>query len=249
MERHPLYSPRPTAGGLWRGCILATVAEALYSARTGYGGPGGWYRWWEDGHYRLDNGGGDLGTITFADGRVVGVFFAHESERSPWNPDRPPYDLDWYFRGMPADLRALAEQDAVPYMTDPSAPGGLLRITAAVWSEGGLLEAAEPWPNLFWHGLVIIETELRSPERALSRLQSDYNLTALQMHLLQTLYARKVAKPTEAFTLTSEERTLLVIERPSKMPAWKRQRLTGDENDEGIALCRELLAPIGIIVP
>jgi hypothetical protein len=247
--QHPLYRPRPSITQLWRGCILVTIAEALHSANQGTGGVGGWYSWWENGCYLRDDGSGDHGALAFSGDRAVAVFFAHESNRSPWSQLRLVHDFSWYFRGMPPNLRSFAERTVLPYTELWSLEGEPPCVTAAFWGQDDLITAAEPWPDLFWHGVAILHTELQEPDTASYVLRSKYSFSALQTDLLQSLYNRKVTAPTEKLILTRQERALLIADRPTELPEWQRQRLTGGDDDQGVALCRELLSQIGIIVP
>jgi hypothetical protein len=247
--RHPLFRPRPSVVQLWRGCILCTIAEGIHSAWTGTGGIGGWFSWWEGGCYLLDDRSGDLGALAFNDDRVVGIFFAHDSNRSPWSQDREVHDIDWYFRGMPSHLRLWADEEIIPHMARWGSPGDPPIITAALWGEGNVITSVDSWPDLFWHGLAILHTELQPPDAAIRTLRDQYDLSTMQVTLLESLFNRRVAEATKALSLTDQERALLVADRPTELPEWQRQRLTGGSDDAGITLCRDLLAQIDMIVP
>jgi hypothetical protein len=244
--KHPLYHPKPAPSQLRGGCILATISKALYSAATGFDDD---FLWWEGRSYRRNSGSGDLGTLTFAEDKFVGLFFDHDSRRSPWNPDRPLYDLDWYLSGIPRELRTIADKEAIPFLTYPNAPGGIPLVTCAIWSDGKKIHSREPWPNLFWHGLAILHIELEDTEKASLDLESVYDLTPTQMGLLRELYRRKLGAPSETVALDPAERELLVRDRPAIMDDWQRQRLSSGDDDAAIALCRELLAAVGINLP
>jgi len=82
---------------------------------------------------------GTWGTITFGDGRTVGVFRDEHSPRSPLGSQQP-YDLAPFFAEAPAEIRVLAQDQALSYVLEEHE--GIVQpiITAALWGEGGAID-------------------------------------------------------------------------------------------------------------
>jgi hypothetical protein len=255
----------PTRDDLWWGAVLGTLCQIASG--------GGSDQRWEGQTYAVDYMGGDLATITFAGEQVIGLFFAHGDERSPWPPDRPPYDVRPYLAGMPPHLLALARAKALPSIavpTDggelqyPAVPDPLNRpvrqddrgqwlavITAACWGEGNALSAAETWPELFEHGGYQLRTQLMEPDMALADWQSRLGFSPAQVKLVRDLYERCRARDKSELRLTRAEWQTLERDAREEHEAWLRG--TGwtpapgrDYDAERFEWARAMLASIGI---
>jgi len=110
-------------------------------------------------------------------------------------------------------------------------------VTAAFWDDGGRLAAADPWATVLAHGARLVRFELMEDiGGALAEWWEDYEMTAEQAAFARSLFDRKMARPEAVVALTRVE-----VE-------WLKS--TSEEpKQEGIAVCREKLAAVGILMP
>jgi hypothetical protein len=213
---------------LWQGCVLATIAHAIFTA----GHPElANEQSWDGFSYNIQDSQGSLGTITFAEEGTVGAFFDSHSSRNPFSSGEP-YDMNSRLVEMPADLRALAEHEALQYLIQDYNGADVPLITTAFWSEGDFLAAAEPWADVFSNGAHLVQTQLRRTDESIGVWRSHYGLTSSQVGLLRSLFARKVAASEAPIILTSQEKAAL-LERGS----------------QGLDQSRALLAEVAVTVP
>ena len=218
----------PKRSQLWQGSLLATIAHSLYVVAD----PELSYELsWDGPNYSRQDSQGTRGTVTFAPDRLVAVFRDDHSSRMPERADAP-YNLDPYFTDMPEDLRALAHAEALQYVFDEYNSKIAPLITAAFWSRGDTLTAAEPWSQVLKHGAHLLDTELSEPEGAVSAWAEYYGLSDEQVDLLRALFRRKTTIPDEQITLDQPEYRILV-----------------SKGSEGLEECRELLLALGIVIP
>lgn len=222
----------PDRKQLWSGAILASIVHAImmveYSDISHE-------QSWDGMNYSVQNSMGSRGTITFSGDKVVGVFFDEDSPRNPFNADTG-YDLDNLLKGIPTDLRSLAQEEALQYVLQEYKGKDVPVITAAFWSEGGDLAAAEPWPQVFNHGAHLIRIQLMDTEEALARWKEEYEMSPLQVTLARSLYKRKMAAPNSQIELEG----------------WERHSLMDKEDEadtEVIEARRELLTALNIKSP
>ena len=218
----------PRIAELRQGIILATIAHAIWIAadaelayELGWDGP----------NYLRQDGQGTRGTITLTEAGIVAAFRDDDSPRTPWRPG-VEHSLDQLLNGMPENVRLIAEQHTLQYLMDEWE--GLVRpvITAAFWSTGDHLTAAEPWQDVVTHGAHLIGTELMGAEDAIIAWQEGLELSSAQVHLLRSLYSRKLDSPDTPISLESWEYDILV-----------------SAGSKGLHESRDLLAVIGIDVP
>jgi hypothetical protein len=83
-------------------------------------------------------------------------------------------------------------------------------FTAAFWSYGEALVAAEPWTEVMVHGgNALLRRQLMDSDRALTEWQEYYSLSPPLVSLARSLYARRVVDPTATVVMEPQEvRTL-----------------------------------------
>ena len=173
---------------------------------------------------------GSRGTITFDRTRIVGVFFDENNSRDPFHHGAD-YDYGSLLVGMPDHLLSLAHNEALQYVLQSYRGRTAPTITAAFWSDGEYLMAAEPWPEVLHHGAHLVSTRLLHPEKAISEWQHSYELLSSQVDLVRTLFERSVADIGTPVSLSRSEIEVLVL-----------------NGTQGLEQSRDLLAAVGIRV-
>lgn len=219
------YSSDQTTSQLWEGCILATVAHAIFIAQHPELAH---EQSWDGLNYNIQDSQGALGTITFGDGGTVGAFFDSHSSRNPFTSGCAA-DLDERFAGMPSALRALAEREALQYLLQDFQGNNVSLVTAAFWSEKTRLVAAEPWPDVISHGAHLIQVQLCPLHEAIVAWQSHYGFNATKLKLLRFVCERKMSAGKKPVALTDSEKEIL-----------------REGGSQGLQLSRDLLAGVSI---
>jgi hypothetical protein len=222
----------PERGRLWPGAILGAIVHAI--AVTQYPEISNEQSWDGD-NYNVQDSMGSRGTISFSGDDLVGVFFDDDSPRNPFNSeDDGDYDLEVFLEGMPDGLRQLARERALQYVLQDYEGAAQPIITAAFWSRGERLAAAEPWQEVFDNGAHLVRIQLMETEEAFDEWQEQYELSDEQMALARSVFERKMADPTAPLKLEGRELELLT--------SWA-------ESEEGMKECRESFGEIGISLP
>jgi hypothetical protein len=219
------HSSDNSTSQLWEGCILATIAHAIFIAQQPELAH---EQSWDGLNYNIQDSQGALGTITFSDEGTVGAFFDSHSSRNPFTSGCAT-DLDERFAGMPSALRALAERETLQYLLQDFHGNNVSLLTAAFWSEKTRLVAAEPWPDVISNGAHLIQFQLRPVHEAIVAWQSHYEFNATKVELLRSVYERKISAGKEPMALTDTEKEIL---REGSSP--------------GLQLSRDLLAEVSI---
>ena len=144
---------------------------------------------WDGPNYSRQDSQGTYGTITFAEDGLVGVFRDEHSPRAPRHSEAE-YDLAQRLSGMPSDLVALAEREALQYVFDEYQGQVGPIITAAFWSTGDDVTAAEPWPTVVEHGAHLVRIEAMETEAAIVEWQQEYEWDAAEVTLLRSFFSR-----------------------------------------------------------
>ncbi|HEY1186567.1 MAG TPA: hypothetical protein VGE74_02870 [Gemmata sp.] len=159
---------------------------------------------WEGNECWLEDFVDTAGVLRFLPVEVVGVFCDVEC----------PYPRSWLaknqehlFRGMPADLRGIAEEfiRTHPHMQLPLGGEELSLASAVLWSEGGRLRTAVPWPEFLENGGHILRDHLVPPENALAVWAETYRLSADETAFVQRVFERKRAAGFGTIALTTDE--------------------------------------------
>ena len=212
---------------LWRGAILATIAHAMWI--TSY--PELAYELsWDGPYYSRQDSQGTRGTIAFVENGLVGVFRDDASPRAAWNATAS-YSLAAGLEGLPIRLTDQV-QPALKYIQDSDRSDVRPMITAAFWSDGDAISAAEPWTDVLQHGAHLVRVEAMDTEAALSEWQAQYEWSGQAMMVLTRLYKRRIALSGSPLVLDEEEYEQLVA-----------------NGRDGLANARELFASIGILLP
>lgn len=205
----------PLVQDLRTGAILYSIAHAIFTAAHPFLA---YEVWWDGMNYVRSDTQGTRGAITFKNDAVVGVFFDHESPRSPYNRRRNSFpfskkesDIDRYFRGIEPHLYSIAQTETVPYQLQEYNCNVTPMITAAFWSSGGYLVGAESWDNIFKNGAFLVKIELLPTHKAMPLIEEDYNFNAKQMDLLTSVFNRRMGTESP-ITLTSDELQVLFAE-------------------------------------
>jgi hypothetical protein len=214
----------------------ATLGHLVNSIMTAESADFASFRHWKGQDYLVDNGQGVYGAITFKGRSVVGTFFDAKSERTPYQfPDT--YDLNRFFRGMPPDHRSILAEGPLQYFHERLDGTDIPCITAAFWDGGEYLTAADPWDVVLAEGGRLVRIEMmKDTNEALAEWQEDYQMTREQVAFARSLFNRKMAHPEPTIELTQAE-----VE-------WLRST-SKDPNEKGIAVCRDKLAAVGILMP
>jgi hypothetical protein len=186
---------------------------------------------WDGPNYNRQDSQGTRGTITFVEDRVVGAFRDDASPRAPWNTSQE-YSPASRLRGMPPDLMALAERETLHYLVEEWKGIQSPIITAAFWSDGEQVTAAEPYAAVVAHGAHLVRIEMMKPEQAFAEWQAASEWSAVETELLRRLYERRMATMGTLMVLQADEYEQLVA-----------------RGQDGFREVRELLAAIGITLP
>jgi hypothetical protein len=189
---------------------------------------------WDGPVLNINTHSGERMSICFTPERVVGAGYDVHSRRSPFGRHYKPFMGDRYdplafFVGAPEDVVVLAREKPLQYLLDDF--NGIVKpfVTAAFWSEGDWLTAAEPWPLVLEHGAHVLRIQLMEPETALAEWQENYGFSDAQVSLPKALFDRRIAKPTGRVALNDAERRMLTADGVA-----------------GLDYTRELLAAIGV---
>jgi hypothetical protein len=221
----------PEKSLLWPGAILGSIAHAIFVCRCPELAH---EQSWDGTNYNVQDSAGSRGTIAFSGSKIVGVFFHDGSDRNPLRT-KSTYKLDKFFAGLPADLKPLANEEALPYVLQEINGATVPIITSAFWADGRTdrITAAEPWASVLEHGAVLVKNQLLSPDIAITRWAAEYDLKPSQVMLAQALFERKMADPGAPIELNGSERSLL-------------KEMSDDPT--GIAASQECFEEIGILI-
>lgn len=212
---------------LWRGALLTTIAHAMWVTQY----PTLAYEVsWDGLFYSRQNTQGTYGTIAFVKNGLVGVFRDDKSPRAPWNGEEQ-YSVAVGLAGLPSRLAEPAET-ALQYILDEHNGVTAPIMTAAFWSDGDGISAAEPWADVLIHGAHLVQIEAMGTEEALDELHAQYEWSEPAMVLLQRLFERRISLSGSPMALDDEEYEQLVA-----------------NGRDGLAEARELFAAIGILLP
>ncbi len=207
----------PLVQDLRTGAILCSIAHAIFTAAHPFLA---YEVWWDGMNYVRSDTQGTYGAVTFKNDAVVGVFFDHESPRSPYNRRRSSFpfrkkekepDIDSYFRGIEPHLYSIAQTETLTYRLEEFRGKVIPMITTAFWSSGDYLVGAESWDNIFKNGAFLVKIELLPTHKAMSLIEEDYNFNGKQMDFLKSVFRRRM--DTESpITLIPDELEILFAE-------------------------------------
>ena len=264
VEADPLVVPEspifPTVEELRLGILLETLVQAIYLLPQDYS----YDSWvWHRHVLEISDTGDTVGCISFADGLIFGAFYRFDSERSPFaRADPASYRAEPYFATAPAAVRAVALRDVLPSTNFATWLGDDARlrdaiehetvdqllaaspellgpvITAAFWSAGDTLTAAEPWPEVYRHGANLLRLALAPLDPALAEWENGMQLAPQQVALARHLYERRRAHASPVMGLEDDEYARLIAQGSAQLDR-VRQNLAA----VGIALPGESIPP------
>jgi hypothetical protein len=200
---------RYKAGDLSQGCILATIAHAIWLIKH----PELVHEQsWDGSNYNVQDTMGSLGTITFGSEGTVAAFFDVHSPRNPFRSGTG-HALAELLAGMPASLRALAERETLQYLLQEYKGTTQPVITAAFWSEGESVVAAEQWDQVLSNGAHLAKLQLLGAA-ALGEWQKLYKFNSREFELVRSLFSRKMSNPDETVILTASEADTILTDAP-----------------------------------
>lgn len=227
---------------LWRGVILSTIAEAVWCCGIdAYPDQA-----WVGPNYTVADQQSAVGTVTFQEDQVVGVFC---DVHSPRDVTQNAGQFDWrpYFVGIPPKLLALAEQHALRIQLS-GYPG---TVTAVFWSDGEYLAAAEPWPSVYQHGAHVLRHALLDADSAMATWQAENHLSSAQLALVRALFERRMGSMELPVPVTGAERDTMISEGAThRIWLYAAVGIAGQREDAvGLEQSRKLLAGVGIVMP
>ena len=117
---------------IWPGAILGSIAHAIFVCRY----PDlAHEQSWDGANYNVQDSAGSRGTIAFSESSFVAVFFYEGSNRNPFR-SKSSYTLERFFAGLPEDLKAVANEEALQYVLQEFGGSTVPIITSAFWGDG-----------------------------------------------------------------------------------------------------------------
>ncbi len=221
----------PTRTIVWRGATLGGLVHSIMAIQNPVFAP---FAQWIGQDYSVTDMQGRNGVVSFDDDLLVATFFDQDSERGPY---RTPgeYDLNRFFRGMPAPHRSLVERR--PELRLELYDEGISCVTAAFWNEGESLTAADPWDVVLAEGAQLIRIELLEDlDQSIGQWQQQTGMNTEQATVVRWLFDRKLAQPTGTIVLSLEE-------------AERVRSSSAEPNTMGKKACRVALTGLGILMP
>jgi hypothetical protein len=216
----------PTLERLRSGALLGSIVHATVQPRFDM-----FFEGWIGDVYELNNWEGTFGVVVFFFGGAVGAFYdVHNSHKWAWLL----HNQESFFRGMPTDLRAIADKIALQYLLREVEGRSIPLVTAVFWAAGETLSAAVPWAEFMDNGGHILRIHLMERKAALVEWTKEYEMTADEVEFAERVFDRKQGAKSSWIDLTESE------------AEWLQQR-AGTSN--GMKQCRKSFAEIGVFVP
>jgi len=198
MSKYKLHIDKE---GLWNGCILKSIADAIFVAHApDFAHESSW-----DGiNYSMQDSQGGQGTITFHPKYTIVCLQDVNSERiDDW------IDAANYFEGAPLEVIEIAKEEALQYVLEEVEGETVPFITTAFWIEDSGAYSIDSFEEMEEHGGFLLEIPLLDTGSAIERLEEEYELTEEQIELLQLVYERKIKNPNEEIKLSKEEAAMI----------------------------------------
>ncbi|HHK5536779.1 TPA: hypothetical protein ACQUHH_005320 [Bacillus mobilis] len=218
MSKYKLHINREQ---LWKGCILKSIANAIFVAHApDFSHESSW-----DGcNYNMQDTQGGRGTITFHPNYTIVCLQDVNSERiDEW------IDAKNYFEGAPSEVIDIAKEEALQYVLEEVEGETVPFITTAFWIEDSGAYSIDSFEEMEEHGGFLLEIPLLDLQSAIERLEEEYELTGVQIELLQLVYERKIKNPNEEMMLSKEEVAMI-----------------GTDDDEGLEVCKDSFEEMNI---
>ncbi|MBW3492020.1 hypothetical protein [Bacillus sp. FDAARGOS_1420] len=206
---------------LWRGCILKSIADAIFVAHA----PDFSHESsWDEFNYSMQYSQGGQGTITFHPNYTIVCIQDVNSERiDEW------IDAANYFEGAPSEVLEIAKEEALQYVLEEVEGETVPFITTAFWIDDNGAYSIDSFEEMEEHGGFLLEIPLLDTESAMERLEEEYELTEEQLELLQVVYERKIQNPNKEIKLSKEEVAMI-----------------GTDDEEGLEVCKDSFEEMNI---
>ncbi|RHB49312.1 hypothetical protein [Exiguobacterium sp. AM39-5BH] len=184
-----------TRQNIWEGCILASIAHAIFIANA----PDFAYEHsWDGDNYSTNDGQGSRGTLTFGQEFYVAGF---RNERFALNP----VEAKQYFIEAPDLVQEMAEQETLQYLLDEV--DGEVRpvVTTVLWESDERVFSSHPYDIMMERGADLLEVQASGYESALEYWEEYYELTEEQLALVEKLYLLKLKDPIRRILLTEAD--------------------------------------------
>lgn len=195
MNKIQLTEPGWTRQNIWEGCILASIAHAVFIADA----PDFAYEHsWDGDNYSTNDGQGSRGTVAFDREIYVAGF---RNDHLALNP----VDAKQYFIEAPDQVQEIAEQETLQYLLDEV--DGEVRpvVTTVLWESDELVFSSHPYDIMLERGADLLEVQASAYEAALKYWEEYYELTEEQLALVEKLYHLKVEDPTRLILLSEQD--------------------------------------------
>ena len=204
-----LYELKWTKEQLWKGCMLASIAHAIMVAH--YPDLSNEQSW--DGiNYNVQNSTGARGTVTFHSQYCIAAFRNDNSERIAIKGKIQ--EADAYFKNAPKEIMNFAEIETLQYLLDNVDGKKVPLITSAFWELTNKLFSIDTFGDMINNGGFLLEKQAMDFEIAIKAWKEYYDMSAQQCDLLESIYMRKVAQPTETLILSKGEISLIGTNDP-----------------------------------
>jgi hypothetical protein len=191
---------------LWDGCILASIAHAIMVAHY----PELSYEHsWDGINYSVVDSSGGRGTITFNNKYCVGAFRNENVNRTEFSTA-----ID-FFKEAPQEVLELAKNETLEYLLEEGEDGmSIPSITTAFWGDADNIISIDNIVRLIQYGGYLLERQLMEYEAAVESWRDYYEMTNVQIDLLESIYARKIKRPDAKIILTKREIEMIGTDDP-----------------------------------
>lgn len=216
----------PTLERLRSGALLGSIVHATVQPRFEM-----WFEGWIGDVYQLNNWEGANGVVVFFHGGAIGGFYdVHSRHKWEWLLK----NQEFFFQGMPADLRSIADKLVLQYLLQEVDGKIIPVVTAVCWATEGTLTAAVPWSEFMDNGGHILRIHLMERQAALTEWTEGYQLTAEEVDFAERIFDRKQTAKSSWVDLTDSE------------VRWLEDQA---ETPKGMQQCRKSFSEIGVFVP
>jgi hypothetical protein len=189
-----------TTQQLYEGCLLASLAHAIMVAKY----PEFSYEHsWDGINYNVQDGAGNRGTITFAQGTCVGAYRAESRINEPLDHERLLNELH-------PNLQQLAYDETLPYLLENVSGQVKPVIITIFWAdESGVIVSPHDYLQMLDRGGNLLERQVMEHSQSVKAWQEYYDMSDEQVELMLSLFRKRISNPNEPIILTLEELALL----------------------------------------
>jgi hypothetical protein len=224
----------PPRDMLWPGCLLASIAHAVFVARSPLLAH---EQSWSGRTYNIQDSEGSRGTIAFGDDSTlfVAVSYLQTGQAGfPIDPTAAEACTRTLLQGVPKALERLSSE-ALQFVLEDVGGEPTPVITAAFWSDlnSSQVTACESWPDVVNHGAVMFLRQFADPNTALAMWAAECAFDSSEITLVRAVFNRRLS--TSGSILLAEAEVRQIHQR--------------SVNNKGLEACRESFGEIGIVLP